>query len=76
MHTSIYLKFKTLIGGLKANTSIKFGMNPINIRGVISDFMQKTKSSFSQAYRVNRFEEQFENRYVARLSIRVVPFGG
>jgi len=38
--------------------------------------MHKTKSNFYQAYRVNRFEEQAENRYLARLNIRGVPFGG
>ena len=30
MHTSIWLKFGTPIGGLKANTGIKFGVNLIN----------------------------------------------
>ena len=75
VRASILLKFDTRIGGLKANTSINFWVNLINIE-VISDFMQKSKSNFCQAYRVNRFEEQSENRYVARLSIRDVPFGG
>jgi len=73
---SILLKFGTCIGGLNANTSIDFWVNLINIEGVISDFAHKSKSSFCQAYRVNRFEEQAENRYVARLNIRGVPFGG
>ena len=58
------------------NASIKFGVNLINIRGIISGFTHKTKSNFCQAYRVNRFEEQDENRYVARLNIREVPFCG
>ena len=65
-----------VLGSLKANTSIKFGINPINIQGVESDFAHKSKSNYCQAYRVNRFEEQDENRYVARLNIRGVPFGG
>ena len=76
MRTSIWLKFGTHIEGLKANTSIDFGVNLINTEGVISDFTHKLKSNFCQAYRVNRFEEQAENRYVARLSIRGVHFGG
>ena len=29
--------------GLKAHTSIKFGVNVINIQGVISNFTHKTK---------------------------------
>ena len=48
----------------------------MNVQEVTSDFMHKTKSSFCQAYKVNRFKEQVENRYVARLNIRVVHFGG
>jgi len=76
MWASIWLKFGTRIGGLKANTSIKSGINPINIQEVTSDFTHKTKSNFCQAYRVNRFKEQAENQYVARLNIKGVPFGG
>ena len=76
MHASIRLKFSTPIGGLNTNNSIKFGINPINIRGgVTSDFTHLTKSNFCQAYKLNHFEEQAENRYVARLNIRGVPFG-
>ena len=75
MHALIWLKFGTRIGGLNANNSIKFGINPINIRGVTSDFTHSTKSNFCQAYRLNHFEEQAENRCVARLNIRGVPFG-
>ena len=66
----------TRIGGLKVNTSIDFGVHLINFKGVISDFTHKSKSYFCQAYRVNCFDEQAENQYVARLSIRAVPFGG
>ena len=66
----------THIGGLKAITSIKFGVNLINIQGVISNFKHKTKSNFCHAYRVNHFEQQPENWYAARLSIRGVLFGG
>ena len=75
MHASIWLKFSTRIGGLNANNSIKFGINPINVQGVTSDFTHLIKSNFCQAYRLNRFEEQAENRCVARLNIRGVPFG-
>ena len=69
-------KFGTHIGDLKVNTRIKFGINLINIRGVTSDFMHKTKSNFCQAYRVNCFKEQAEIWYVASLNIRRVPFDG
>ena len=72
----ISLKFGTPIGGLKTNTRINFGVNLINIQRVISNFMHKAKLNFCHGYRVNRFEEQPENRYVARLNIRGVPFGG
>ena len=41
MCNSIWLKFGTNIGGLKANTSIKFGVNLINIQEVITNFMIK-----------------------------------
>jgi len=68
-------KFGTCIGGLKANTSIKFGVNLINNEGVISDFTHKAKLNFCHAYRVNCFEEQAENWYVARLNVRGVRFG-
>jgi len=75
MHASIWLKFGTSIGGLKANTNITFGINLINIQGVTSNFTHKSKSNFCQAHRVNRFKEQAENQYVVRLNIRGVPFG-
>ena len=72
VRASILLKFSTRIEGLKANTSIDFWINLINIEGVISDFTHQSKSNFCQAYRVNCFEEQAENRCVARLNIRGV----
>ena len=76
MRASIWLKFRTHIGDLTANISIKSGINLKNIQEDISDFMHKTKSKFFHAYRVSCFEEQVENQYVARLNIRGVPFGG
>ena len=76
MWASIRLKFGAHIGGLKENTIIIFGINMINIQGVISNFMHKTKSNFFHAYRVKCIEEQAENWYVASLNIRGVHFGG
>jgi len=62
--------------GTKGEYQYQIWGNLIKIQGVISDFMHKTKSNFCHAYRVNRFEEQAEIQYAARLSIRGVPFGG
>jgi len=76
MRALIWLKLGTHIGGLKANNSIDFGVNLIKIEEIISNFTNKSKSNFCQAYKVNYFKEQAENRYVARLNIRGVPFGG
>ena len=39
MHAYIQLKFGTRIGSLKVNTTTNFGVNLINIEGVISNFM-------------------------------------
>ena len=47
-----------------------------NSQGVTSDFSHKTKANFCHAYKVNRLKEHAENRYVARLSITAVLFGG
>ena len=46
MRTLILLKFGTCIGGIKANNCIDFGVNVLNILGVISDFTHKTNSNF------------------------------
>jgi len=52
VRASILLKFGTHIKGLKANTSIDFWVNLINIEGVISNFTHKSRLKFCQAYRV------------------------
>ena len=44
----IWLKFGTRNGGLKANISIKIGVNLINIQGVISDFTHKAVKLLSR----------------------------
>ena len=76
MRASIWLKFGTCIGGLKANTNVNFGINLINIEGAISCFTHKAKANFCHTYGVNCFKEQSENWYVGRLNIKRVPFGG
>ena len=48
MHASIWLKFGTRNGDLKANSWIKFKINSINIGEVESNFMHKTKLNFCQ----------------------------
>ena len=44
-------------GNLKANPSIKFGANPMNGFGVMTNYSRKTRSICCHAYRVNRFME-------------------
>ena len=55
--TPIALKFSTQKGSPKANPSIKFGTNPMNGSGVMTDYSLKTRSICCHAYRVNRFME-------------------
>ena len=56
-HTPIALTFSTLKRSPKANSSIKFGANPMNGMGVMTDYSCKTRSICCHAYRVNRFTE-------------------
>ena len=53
----IALKFGTQKGSPKANPSIKFGTNPMNGSGVMTDYSGKTRSICCHAYRVNRLME-------------------
>ena len=55
--TPIALKFGTQKGNPKANPSIKFGTNPMNGSGVMTDYSRITRSICCHAYRVNRFME-------------------
>ena len=55
--TPIALKFGAQKGSPKANPSIKFGTNPMNGSGVMTDYSRKTRSICCHAYRVNRFME-------------------
>ena len=52
--TPIALKFGTQKGSPKANPSIRFGTNPMNGSGVMTDYSCKTRSICCHAYRVNR----------------------
>ena len=61
MRTRIGLKFGTLKGLIKADLCTNFGRNPMNIHGVITDYLRKIRSKVCHAYRVNSFEESVEN---------------
>ena len=53
MHTRIGLKFGTLKGLIKADLCTNFGRNPMNIHGVMTDYLRKIRSKVCHAYRVN-----------------------
>ena len=57
MSTRIGLKFGTLEGLIKADLSTNFGRNPMNIHGVMTDYVRKIRSKVCHAYRVNPLEE-------------------
>ena len=57
MRTRIVLKFGTLEGLIKADLSTNFGRNPMNIHGVMIDYVRKIRSKVCHAYRVNALEE-------------------
>ena len=61
MRARIGLKFGTLKGLIKADLRTNFGRNPMNIHGVITDYMRKIRSKVCHAYRVNHLEESVEN---------------
>ena len=54
MRTPIGLKFGTLEGLIKADLITNFGRNPMNIHGVMTDYVRKIRS---KAYRINPLEE-------------------
>ena len=53
----IGLKFGTLKGLIKANLSTKISRNPMNIDGVMTDYLRKIRSKVCHAHRVNRLKE-------------------
>ena len=72
----IGLKFGTHKGLIKADLCTNFGRNPMNIHGVMTDYLRKIRSKVCHAYRVNSFEESVENCYVGGATIVGVPFCG
>ena len=61
MRARIGLKFGTLKGPIKADLCTNVGRNPMNIHGVMTDYLRKIRSKVCHAYRVNSFEESVEN---------------
>ena len=57
MRTQIGLKFGTLEGLIKTDLSTNFGRNPMNIHGVMTDYVRKIRSKVCHAHRVNPLEE-------------------
>ena len=70
----IGLKFGTLKGLIKADLCTNFGRNPMNIHGVMTDYLRKIRSKVCHAYRVNSYEESVENCYVDGATIVGVSF--
>ena len=44
-----------------ADLRTNFGRNPMNIHGVMTDYLRKIRSKVCHAYRVNALEESVEN---------------
>ena len=61
MRARIGLKFGTLKGLIKADLRTNFGRNPMNIHGVMTDYLLKIRSKVCHAYRVHPLEESVEN---------------
>ena len=76
MRARIGLKVGTLKGLIKTDLRTNFDWNPMNIHGVMTDYLRKIRSKVCHAYRVNFFEESVENCYVDGATIVGVPFCG
>ena len=76
MRARIGLKFGTLKGLITADLCTNFGRNPMNIHGVMTNYLRKIRSKVCHTYRVNSFEESVENCYVDGATIVGVPFCG
>ena len=61
MRARIGLTFGTFKGLIKADLCTNFGRNPMNIHGVMTDYLRKIRSKVCHAYRVKSFEESVEN---------------
>ena len=74
MRAPIGLKFGTRKGLITANLSTKCGRNPMNIHGVMTNYLRKIKSKVCHAHRVNHLKERAENCYVDGVTIVGVHF--
>ena len=61
MRARIGLTFGTLKGLITADLCTNVGRNPMNIHGVMTDYLRKIRSKVCHAYRVNPLEESVEN---------------
>ena len=61
MRARIGLQFGTRKGLIKADLRTNIGRNPMNIHGVITDYLRKIRSKVCHAYRVNPLEESVDN---------------
>ncbi len=57
MSTRTWLKFGTREGYIKADRSNNIGRNPMNVHGVMTDYVRKIRLKVCHAYRVNPLEE-------------------
>ena len=64
MHYLIALNFGIHKGVPKANRSIIFGANQMNVSGFMTDYLRKTSLINCHAYKLNRFMERVENQFV------------
>ena len=76
MQYPIALKCGTQKGGIKAHLCTNCGWNTINRQRVISDYSRKITPICCHAYRVNRLQEEAENRWVHGLTIEPQTFCG
>ena len=60
MRARIGLKFGTLKGIIKADLCTNFSRNPMNIHGVMTNYLRKIRLKVCHAYRVNPLEESVE----------------
>ena len=61
MRAQIELKFGTLKRLIKVDLSTNFSRNPMNIHGVITNYLHKIRSKVCHAYSINPWEECVEN---------------
>ena len=76
MRARIGLTYDTLKGLNEVDLRTNIGRNPMNIHGVMTNYLHKVRSKVCHAYKVNPLEESVENSYVDGATIVGVPFCG